>query len=65
MDRTDPTYRYEAMTAEEVDSFLDEMFAELFDSDDVSSDTDRVPTWAVSRLKDDGLHPFADRPHGV
>ena len=43
MNRTNATYRYEAMSAEEVDAFLDDMFAELFDSDDVSGDTDRVP----------------------
>jgi hypothetical protein len=43
MNRTEPTYRYEAMSAEEVDSFLDEMFAEMFDSDAITSDTDRVP----------------------
>ena len=42
MQRTNPNYRYEAMSAEEVDAFLDEMLTELFDLD-LTSDSDKVP----------------------
>ena len=42
MRRSDPTYRAEAMSASEVDSFLDEMLTELFDLD-LTSDSDSVP----------------------
>ena len=43
MQRSDPTFRHETLSAEEVDSFLDELFAELFDDDTVTADTDKVP----------------------
>ena len=43
MQRSDPTFRHEVLSAEEVDSFLDELFDELFDNDTINSDTDKVP----------------------
>ena len=47
MQRSDPTFRHEALSAEEVDSFLDELLDELFasltDNDTINSDTDKVP----------------------
>ena len=42
MQRTNPNYRAEALSAEEVDSFLDELFTELFDND-LTSDSDKIP----------------------
>ena len=43
MQRTDKNFRQRAMSEEETNAFLDEMFAELFDQDDISSDTDKIP----------------------
>ena len=47
MQRSDPTFRHETLSAEEVDSFLDELFDELFasltDNYTINSDTDKVP----------------------
>ena len=43
MNRTDPTFRNATLSEEEANSFLDELFANLFDQGDISSDTDKVP----------------------
>lgn len=43
MNRTDPTFRNATLSEEEANSFLDELFANLFDQEDISSDTDKVP----------------------
>lgn len=47
MNRADPDFRFNsrfpALSEEEANSFLDELFVNLFDQEDVSSDTDKVP----------------------
>ena len=43
MNRTDPTFRTTLLSEEEANDFLDELFANLFDQEDISSDTDKVP----------------------
>ena len=43
MNRTDPTFRNATLSEEEANSFLDDLFSNLFDSDDLSADTDKIP----------------------
>jgi len=43
MQRTNPTFRNALLTEEEANSFLDELFSNLFDNDDISSDCDKIP----------------------
>ena len=43
MNRTDPTFRNATLTEEETNSFLDELFLNLFDSDDITSESDKIP----------------------
>lgn len=47
MNRTNPTFRNATLSDEEANSFLDELFNQLFDSDDLSSDTDKVSDLSV------------------
>ena len=47
MNRTDPTFRNATLSEEEANSFLDELFSNLFDSDDLSADTDKIPDLSV------------------
>jgi hypothetical protein len=47
MNRTDPTFRNATISEEEGNSFLDELFSNLFDSDDISSDSDKIPDPSV------------------
>jgi len=43
MDRTDPTFRNVTLSDEERNAFLDELFDNLFDNDDISSESDKIP----------------------
>jgi hypothetical protein len=43
MNRTDPTFRNVTLADEERDAFLDELFGNLFDNDDISSESDKIP----------------------
>jgi hypothetical protein len=43
MNRTDPTFREQTNFAQQDLDFLDELFDDLFDQGDISSDTDKVP----------------------
>ena len=43
MNRTDPTFRDAAISEEEMNAFLDELFDELFDNDPINSDSDKIP----------------------
>jgi len=43
MQRTNPNYRYEALSADEVDAFLDDLLNDLLDSDDLTSESDKIP----------------------
>jgi hypothetical protein len=43
MQRTNPTFKQIKLSEEEANAFLDEMFSNLFDSDDLSENTDKIP----------------------
>ncbi len=43
MNRTDPTFREQSLIAQDNIDFLDELFENLFDNDDLSSDSDKIP----------------------
>lgn len=43
MKRIDPTFKTQTAQSEQDLAFLDELFDNLFDSDDLSSDTDKIP----------------------
>ena len=47
MNRTDPNFRFATLSDEETESFLDDLFTNLFDSDDLSSDTDKIPDLSI------------------
>jgi hypothetical protein len=47
MQRTDKNFRQQAMTEEETNAFLDEMFNELFDTNDIDSETDQIPNLQI------------------
>jgi hypothetical protein len=43
MKRIDPNFRFATLSGEETESFLDELFNNLFDTDDLSSESDAIP----------------------
>jgi hypothetical protein len=43
MNRTDPTFREQTNSAQRDLEFIDELFDNLFDNDDLSSDSDKIP----------------------
>ena len=43
MQRTDKNFRQLAMSEDETNAFLEEMFTELCDQGEISSDTDAIP----------------------
>lgn len=43
MKRIDPTFKPQTIFSEDTESFLDELFDNLFDCDDLSSESDRIP----------------------
>jgi hypothetical protein len=43
MNRTNPTFKQTKLSEDEANAFLDEMFSNLFESDDISSDSDKIP----------------------
>ena len=43
MNKTDPTFKQTKLSEEEVGSFLDDLFSNLLDTDDISSDCDKIP----------------------
>ncbi len=43
MNRTDPTFREQTNFAQQDLDFIDELFDSLFDNDDLSSDSDKIP----------------------
>jgi hypothetical protein len=43
MQRTNPNFRNATLSEEEVNSFLDDLFSNLLDTDDISSDCDKIP----------------------
>ncbi len=49
VNRTDPTFKQQTQSSEEDLAFIDELFDSLFDNDDITSDTDRIPNLASFR----------------
>ena len=47
MKRIDPTFKPQTIFSEDAESFLDELFDNLFDNDDLSSDSDAIPNLAI------------------
>ena len=47
MKRIDPNFRFATLSDEETESFLDELFDNLFDSDDLSANTDKIPDLSI------------------
>ena len=43
MQRTDPNYRQDSTREELTEDYLDDLFATLFDNNDLGSDYDRIP----------------------
>ena len=43
MQRTNPTFKQTRLSEEEANAFLDDLFSNLFDTDDISSDCDKIP----------------------
>jgi hypothetical protein len=43
MNRTDPTFREQTNFAQQDLDFIDELFDNLFDNDDLSANTDKIP----------------------
>ena len=43
MNRTDPTFREQTNSAQRDLDFIDELFDNLFDNDDLSSEFDKIP----------------------
>ena len=43
MKRIDPTFKTQTVFSEDAESFLDELFENLFDNDDLSSGSDKIP----------------------
>ena len=43
MRRIDPNFKEQTLSLIEQDEFIDELFNQLFDSDDLSSESDRIP----------------------
>ena len=47
MKRIDPTFKSQTIISDENNDFLDELFARLTDSDDVSSSYDEIPDLSI------------------
>ena len=47
MKRTDPTFREQTSFAQQDHDLIDELFDNLFDSDDLSSDSDSIPDLSI------------------
>jgi hypothetical protein len=47
MNRANPTFKQQTQSSEEDLAFIDELFDSLFDNDDITSDTDRIPNLAA------------------
>lgn len=57
MKRTDPNFKDVTVTELENLEFLNEMFAELFDSGEVHSNMDEVPNWSKQLARFGKPHP--------
>jgi hypothetical protein len=42
MKRIDPTFKTQTLFSEDTESFLDELFENLFDNDDISDNSDKI-----------------------
>jgi len=48
MQRSIPTFKQTKLSEDEVNSFLDDLFSNLFDNDDLSENTDKIPNLALT-----------------
>jgi hypothetical protein len=47
MKRIDPTFKEQTLINQDNIDFLDELFNNLFDSDDLSENTDKIPDLSI------------------
>ena len=47
MKRVDPNFRQTLLSEEETNSFLDELFTNLFDNDDLNAESDKIPDLSI------------------
>jgi hypothetical protein len=47
MNRSDPTFREQSLIAQDNIDFLDELFSNLFDNDDLSENSDKIPDLSI------------------
>jgi hypothetical protein len=47
MKRIDPTFKPQTQFSEETEDFLNELFDNLFDNDDLTENTDRIPDLSI------------------
>jgi hypothetical protein len=47
MNRSDPTFREQSLIAQDNIDFLDELFSNLFDNDDLSENSDKIPNLSI------------------
>jgi hypothetical protein len=47
MKRIDPNFKQQTLTEQENLEFIDELFTNLFDNNDISSDSDKIPDLSI------------------
>jgi hypothetical protein len=47
MNRTNPTFKEQTLINQDNIDFLDELFNNLFDNDDISSESDAIPDLSI------------------
>ena len=47
MQRSIPTFKQTKLSEEETNAFLDDLFSNLFDTDDISSNCDKIPDLSI------------------
>lgn len=47
MNRTNPTFKQTKLSEDEANAFLDDLFSNLFDNDDLSADSDKIPDLSI------------------
>lgn len=47
MQRSIPTFKQSKLSEEEINAFLDDLFSNIFDNDDISSDCDKIPDLSI------------------
>jgi hypothetical protein len=47
MKRINPNFRFATLSDEETESFLDELFTNLLDQDDITAESDAIPNLSI------------------